>query len=122
MTVYFVSDFSALSRFIKCLESLPNLHTLEIGQEDGYLAPLLKKNTLKFKPKGVKLPQIKTLILPPTVHPLLKYCPNLEHVDWVVGDRAIPSDEFLGSLASIRDSKLKRLTIPLVLPGNPARK
>jgi len=72
--------------------------------------------------KGVKLPQIKTLILPPAAHPFLKHCPNVEDVDWVVGDEYTTSDEFLGSLASIRDSKIKRLAIPLVLEGNPPRK
>ena len=120
MTVYFISDFSALSKFVKCLRSLPNLHTLEIVQEDGYITPSLK-NPLRLKFKGVKLPQIKTLILPPVAHPLLKHCPNVEDVNWVVGDRTISSDQFLRSLASIQDSKIKRLAIPLILPGNPSR-
>ena len=122
MTVYFTSDFPALSRFIKCLRSLPNLHTLEIGQEDGYITPSLKKDAFRLKIKGVKLPQVKTLILPPAAHSLLKHCPNVEDVNWVTGDRTISSDEFLGSLASIRDSKIERLAIPLILPGNPSRK
>ena len=46
--------------FITCLESLPNLHTLEIGFVDYYPRAPLLENVLK----GVKLPQIKTLILP----------------------------------------------------------
>ena len=120
--MYFVSDFSALSKFVKCLGSLPNLHTLEIGQEDGYITPTLRNNALRLKFKGVKLPQIKTLIIPPSAHPLLKQCPNVENVDWVIGDRNISSDEFLKSLASIRDSKIKRLAIPLVLQSYPSRK
>lgn len=119
--MYFISDFSALSKFIKCLGSLPNLHTLEIGQEDGYTTHSLKKNALRLKLNGVKLPQIKTLILPPAVHSLLKHCPNIEDVNWVIGNGIIFSDEFLGSLASIQDSKIKRLVIPLVLPGNASR-
>jgi len=122
MTVYFVSDTSALSKFIRCLESLPNLHTLEIGQEDGGSTPSLEKRALKLKLKHVELPQIKTLILPPAAHPLLRRCPNVEDVNWVTENSAAPSDEFLESLASIPDSKIKRLAIPLVLPGNSSRK
>lgn len=118
--MYFVSDFSALSKFIKCLESLPSLHTLEIGQDDECITTPLGRNALKLK--RVNLPQIKTLILPPAAHLLLKYCPNVEDVNWVIGNMPIPSGGFLGSLASIRDSKVKRLTISLVLPGNPSSK
>jgi len=117
LMVCFDSDFSALSKFIKCLGSLPNPHTLEIGQEDWYTM-----HTLKLKFEGVKLPQIKTLIPPPALHPLLKHCPNVEDVDWVIGDETVSSDEFLGSLTLIQDSKIKRLAIPLILPGNPSRK
>ena len=123
MTVYFVvSDSSALSKFIRCLESLPNLHTLEIGQEDGCNATPVEKRTLELKLKRVELPQIKALILPPAAHPLLKRCPNVEDVNWVIGDSTISSDKFLESLASIPDSKIKRLAIPLVLWGDPSRK
>ena len=115
--MYFTSDFSALSKFIKCLGSLQNLHTLEIGHEVGY-----NVSPPRPKFKGVKLPQIKTLILPPAAHPLLERCPNVEDVNWVIGGRAVSSYEFLGSLALIRDSKIKRLVIPLVLSGNPSSK
>jgi len=108
----------AVPMFIKFVESLSNLHTLEIGFVDYYPRPPILKNALK----GVKLPQIKTLILPPAAHPLLKCCPNVENIDWVIGDKTVTSDEFLGSLASIWDSKIRRLAIPLVLQGYSSRK
>lgn len=108
----------AVPMFIKYLESLPNLHTLEIGFVDYYPRAPILENALK----GVKLPQVNTLILPSAAHPLLKCCPNVEDVDWVIGDKTATSDEFLGSLGSIRDSKIKRLAIPLVLQSYPSRK
>ena len=108
----------AVPTFIKCLLSIPNLHTLEIGFPNFHPRTPLLKNALKH----VKLPQIKTLIIPPIAHPLLACCPNVEGIDWVIGDKTVISDEYLGSLASIRDSKIKRLAIPLVSQGNPSRK
>jgi len=108
----------AVPTFIKCLLSLPNLHALEIRFPNFHPRTPLLKNALK----RVKFPQIKTLILPPTAHPLVNCCPNVENIDWVMGDKTVISDEYLGSLASIRDSKIKRLTIPLVSQGDSSRK
>ena len=105
--------------FVKCLESLPNLHTIEIGIGLMYGRP--RTALLREALQRVKLPQIKTLTLPPAAHPLLKHCPNAEDVDWLIGDDVKVSDEILGSLPN-RDSKIKRLTIPLVLSENPSRK
>ena len=112
------SPWNGEPMFVECLKSLPNLHTLEIGLVYERPRTILLKEALK----GLKLPQIETLILPPAAHPLLEHCPNVEDVDWVIGDKRITSDEFLGSLASIQGSKIKRLAIPLVLEGNPSRK
>jgi len=106
---------SIISLFVKCLESLPNLHTLEVGLVGGVTIPLKKAL------KGVKLPQIKTMVLPPAAHPLLQHCCNVEDVFCVVGYENVSSEEFLGSLASNRDSKVKQLTIPLVSWDNPSR-
>ena len=108
---------SILPKFVKCLEFLPSLHTLEIGRADGDITTPLEKAL-----KRVKLPQIKVLILPPTVHPLLRHCCNVEDVVYVVMNRAVLMDEFLASLASNQDSKVKRLTIPLASCGSPSRK
>ena len=72
--------------------------------------------------QGVELPQIKTLILPPAAYPLLRRCPDVENVACVVGHREGSSDGFFKSLASNRDSKIKRLVIPLVLESDSCRK
>ena len=78
------------------------------------------ENTLKH----VALPQIKTLIIPPAAHSLLRHCHGVEDVICMVGyaPTPTPSDGILSSLASNRDSKVKRLAIPLVSWANPSRK
>lgn len=108
---------SSFPPIVKCLESLPNLHTLEMGWADDSITALLKGAL-----KGVKLPQIKTLIIPPTAYPLLQHCLNVEDVACMVSHQFLSPDRFRGSLASNRDSKVKRLAIPLVLWVNPSRK
>jgi len=106
-TLWNVSRFPL---FIKCLESLPSLHTLEIRWAEDYITTSLK-DALKHS----KLPQIKALILPPCAHPLLHHCHSVEDVDCVIKDKPVDFDQFLGFLASIRCSKVRRLAIPLVL-------
>ena len=114
MTVYLVYKSSAFPEFVKCLKSLPNLHTLEIGQMDYY-----PKGSLENELGRVKLPQIKTLILPPHAFPLLRSCRNVEDVVYVlVGSGIEFVKEFWESLASIQDSKVKRLTIPMISREN----
>ena len=71
--------------------------------------------------EGVKLPQIKALILPPAAYPLLQHCCDVEDVACVVGYEGL-SDGFFKSLASNQQSKIKRLAIPLVLRGDSFRK
>ena len=112
-----VCNNSILPKFAKCLESLPNLHTLEIGRADDAIRTPIK-NALK----RVKLPQIKALILSPAAYPLLRRCHNVEDIVCVIGNNGASYDELIGSIASNRDSKIKRLAIPLVLGGNPPRK
>ena len=34
--------------------------------------------------RGVQLPQIETLIIPPGIHPLLRHCHNVENIACVV--------------------------------------
>ena len=104
--------------FVSCLASLPNLHTIEIGFGQGNP----HTQTLKEALGWIRLPQIKTLIIPESAHPLLKHCRNVEDVVWVIGDAPITSSAFLQSLASNWDSKVKRLTIPLVMRDKLSRK
>ena len=109
---------STIALFVKCLGSLPNLHTLEIRRADTPSGHLLKKAL-----KHTKFPQIKALILPPAAHSLLRHCHSIE--DFVCVRQAcmdFPSDTILSSLASNRDSKIKRLMIHLVSWTNPSRK
>ena len=103
--------------FVKCLKSLPNLHTLEIGMFCGDTVTTKLKKALG----RVKLRQIKTLIIPPAAHPLLQHCRNVEDVVCEATNYTQPSDGFLRSLASNRNSKIKRLAIPLTLWPNPSR-
>ena len=110
-------DSSALSSSVKCLKSLPNLHTLEMGGMDDFITTPLKKAL-----KSVELPQIKTLILFPTAHPLLQHCRNVEDVACMVRYQTVFPAGFLRSLLSNQDSKVKRLTIPLIMGDNPSRK
>ena len=117
MTVDLAGNASTFPPFVRCLQSLPNLHTLEIGRVD-YFDTIALGNALK----DVKLPQIKTLILPPTAHPLLQHCRNVEDVVCAARDGTASSNEVLRSLASTQDSKVKRLAIPLVMWANLSRK
>ena len=110
------SNSSTLHSFVKCLKSLPNLRTLEMGWMDDSVTIPLKKAL-----KGVELPQIKTLVLFPTAHPLLLHCCGVEDVACVAGYQTMPHDGFLRSFASTRDSKVKRLAIPLVMKSDLSR-
>ena len=110
---------STVPLFVKFLESLPNLHTLEIMWADPRVTGPLEKAL-----KHIELPQIKTLIMHPATHPLLRHCHGVE--DFVCVPRHknanVPSDSILSSLASNRDSKVKRLAIPLDSWANPSSK
>jgi len=117
VTVYSVFVNPTLAKFVKCLESLPNLHTLEVGCGLSSITTSLK-NALD----GVQLPQIKALIMSAPFYPLLEHCHNVEDVVWLVEYRTVSSDEVLGSLASNQDSKVKRLAIPLFSWGHSSRK
>ena len=116
MTLHFLGD-QVIPLFVQCLELLPNIHTLEIGSSGNCPDAILLKMALG----RVRLSQIKTLIVPESAHPLLEHCPNVEDVVWVVTDKPVTSDDFLRSLASNRFSRVKRLAVPLTLPGNPSR-
>ena len=117
MTMDIIWNKSSFPPFVKCLQSLPNLHTLEIGWVNSSATTELNDALT-----GAKLPQIKTLILPHAAHPLLQHCRDVEDVVCIAGNVSVSPDEFLGSLPFWRDSKVKRLAIPLVSWVNPSRK
>ena len=99
--------------FFKCLQSLPNLHTLEVALAEG--AENTATTPLKKALRRVKLPQVKTLIIPPAAHPLLQHCCGVEDIVCMNMYKTRSPDGFLRSLAPNRDSKIKRLAIPLTL-------
>ena len=104
-----------LQFFVKCLELLPNLHTLEIWANSIMTTPLEKAL------KRVKLPQIRTLILPPAAHPILRHCHNVEDIIYKVSKLTWPFDGSPESLESNQKSQVKRLAIPLHLWPNSFR-
>ena len=118
MTVHYLGS-EATPQFVGCLMSLPNLHTLEIGLSEAGSSACLLERALVWQ---VVLPQIKTLIIPETAYPLLKHCPNVKDVAWVIMDQPITSDAFLRSLPPSWCSRVKWLMTPLVLPMDPSHK
>lgn len=93
--------------FVRCLAALPNLHTLEvISMGMDYSDPLCDALT------GIRLPQIKTLILPSMAHCLLRHCPN---IDDLTCTPFRPNEDFIQSLIAGRQ-KLRRFAV--LFPGN----
>ena len=68
--------------------------------------------------KRIKLPQIRTLILPPAAHSILRHCHNVEDVVYVARDITWPRYRFPKSLGSNRNSNIKRLAFSLILWPN----
>ena len=118
LTIHLTYEFTG-PLFVECLESLPNLHTLEVPWVDRRIA-----NSLEVALNRTKLPQIKTLVISPATHSLLRHCHGVEDVVCAVRDTPIPtpSDTVFSSLTSNRNSIVKRLTIPLVSWANPSSK
>jgi hypothetical protein len=95
--------------FVDCLESLPNLHTLELlGISVNDTA--LFRNALR----DIQLPQINTLTLHCAARPLLEHCLELEDLVCVSSSFDVLSDDFFRSLTTNRDLKIRRLAIPLM--------
>ena len=80
--------------FVECLTTLPNLHTLEIVSMSERRIVQFIATALEKKKKKVQ--QVRTLVLPPAAHWLLRYCPNVE--DLTCCD-AKPDERFVESLA-----------------------
>ena len=115
--MHFTLERAHVPLFVRCLETLPNLHTLEVAEWDSS-----SNDQLRVALWCVELPQVKVLILPATAHSLLKHCPNVEDVVWVTRWPSLWPDAPLRSLTSNRDSKVRRLAIPLVGWNKPSRK
>ena len=93
--------------FISCLAALPNLHTLEVISMGTHYSDPLREALI-----GVKIPQIRTLILPSMAHYLLRHCPN---VDDLTCTPFRPNEEFIQSLIAGKQ-KLRRFAV--LFPGN----
>ena len=106
---------STVPLFVKCLWSLPNLHTLEVSWGNMRITGPLEK-----APEHIELPRINSLVIPPATHPLLRHCHGVEDLVRVVRypPTSTLSDGILSSLGSNRDSKVKRLAISLVSWAN----
>jgi len=79
--------------FVECLATLPNLHTLEIvSMTEGRIVQSLATALEKKKPN---LQQVRTLVLPPAAHWLLRYCPNVENLTCCAEK---PDERFVESL------------------------
>lgn len=64
-----------LPAFTRCLERLPNLHTLQIVHAHSQMSTALK-DTFESK----RFPQIRTIILPSCAQSVLRACPEVRHV------------------------------------------
>ena len=89
-----------LPAFANCLQSLPNLHTLELCHVHQEMATKLKKAF-----ERVTIPSIRTAVLPATAHHILRSCPNVEDVTCNVGD----GSQILGTIAS-KCPKVERIS------------
>ena len=111
MAIDFALEEEQITLFVRSLNFLPNLHTLEI-------AWFREKHTHKLRKvlRNVQLPQIKTLILSVNAHPLLEHCLEVEDVVCVPKqDAGLGLEAFLKSIAFNQYSKVRKLAIPLTL-------
>jgi len=70
-----ISVDTALRAFAKCLQLLPNLHTVQVAGVYGQIATAIKTAF-----KGYRFPQIRTVILPPLAHHMLSSCPQVKDI------------------------------------------
>ncbi|KAG6886857.1 hypothetical protein C0992_001979 [Termitomyces sp. T32_za158] len=70
-----------LDAFVRCLETLSNLHTLQILRASGQMTTDFK---LAFE--AHKLPQVHTVVLPNHAHNVLRACPEARVVTCILED------------------------------------
>ncbi|KAK1224762.1 hypothetical protein PQX77_012309 [Marasmius sp. AFHP31] len=69
------SPQTVLPALARCIQALPNLHTLQILNSTTGMAGLIKNSF-----GGLSFPQIRTVILPSDAYSLLLHCPEVRHV------------------------------------------
>ena len=72
------SEGEVLSIFAQCLQSLPNVHTLQISGVLGQAATAIKT---AFKNR--RFLQIRTIILPNLAHHILSSCPQAKNITYI---------------------------------------
>ncbi len=75
------SPKTVLPAFVKCLENLPNVHTIQILHAHSQMTTMLKTHF-----EGHHLPTIRTIILPGHAHEILRICPEVRKVVCNDGD------------------------------------
>ena len=95
--------------FVKCLTTLPNLHTLEMVSILKYEVVGAFQTALRKEKPRLQLQRVRRLILPPAAYQLLGCCPNVEDLTCC---SARPGEAFIGSIVT---SGLNRLTKPSVM-------
>lgn len=89
-----------LPAFADCVQSLPNLHTLELCHVHQSMTMKLKRAF-----EGKTMPTIRTVVLPTVAHHILRSCPNVEDVTCNAED----GSQILGTIAT-RCPKVERIS------------
>ena len=69
------STATILPAWVRAIEALPNLHTLQIGGTHRQISTLLKNAF-----EGHIFPQVRTISLPSHAHHILRCCPEVKKV------------------------------------------
>lgn len=69
------STGTVLPAFVKCLENLPNLHTLQILRAHTAMTGILKTHF-----DGHRFPNVRSIIVPEHGHEILRCCPEVRKV------------------------------------------
>ena len=95
-----------LPLFAKCLAALPNLHTIQICHVHSQLTTPLKNAFA-----GKTFPSVRTIILPPAAHEILRRCPGLEHItsNEHEGGRLVDGSKIVSAALATKCTKLKTL-------------
>ncbi|KDQ60174.1 hypothetical protein JAAARDRAFT_125597 [Jaapia argillacea MUCL 33604] len=89
-----------LPALVSCLESLPNLHTLQVVHAHAQMTSALGKAF-----ENVSLPTIRTVILPSCAHNIIKCCPEVRDVTCNEDD----GSKLIGSLVKGGCNKVERI-------------
>ena len=113
LVVDFVDNSPRTSElFVKCLTTLHNLHTLEIVSMQGDERIQSFAIALDRTRTQLQLRKVRTLVLPPTAHRLLRHCPNVEDLTCCATE---PDVDFVESLAARKSNCVTKFSV--LYPG-----